>query len=245
MRRGEIDQLEMINRLPPAAIVPRIEYLADLAASRSVIHIGFGDAGYRSTQARAGTWLHEHLSSTASSLVGLDVDHESVETARAAGFVAHVVDCCDADAMGALRLQRADLVVAGEVIEHLDAPGAFLDAVHVLVRPNGLLALTTPNACGLGNALAALAGYEVNHPDHVTLFSCRTLTTLLERHGWTVEETRTYVPEVKKRHDASPRSRLLRVASLSLRSLERLAGRLGRPFVADGLIMVARADRRF
>jgi SAM-dependent methyltransferase len=244
MRRGEIDQLEMITRLPRAAtIVRRIDYLAGLARSRSVIHIGFGDAGYRSTQARAGTWLHEHLSAIASSLVGLDVDRESVEMAREAGFTAHVVNCCDVNAIRALELRSADLVVAGEVIEHLDAPGAFLDAMHVLVRPNGLLALTTPNASGLGNALAALAGFEVNHPDHVILFSCRTLGTLLERHGWTVVETRTYVPEVKKRDDASLRSRVLRVASVTLRSLEEIAGRVGRPFVADGLIMVARSNR--
>ncbi len=242
MAHHEIDQMTMINRLPRAAIVHRIEYLASLAANRRVVHVGFGDARYREVQERAGTWLHGHLADVASSLVGLDVDEPSVAEARAAGFAAHVVDCRDRQAIAALGLAPSDLVVAGEVIEHLDAPGDFLDALHALVHRDGLLALTTPNASGLGNALAALAGYEVNHPDHVTLFSCRTLGTLLERHGWTVEETRTYVPALKKGQGTPPRSRGLRAASVVLGSVERLAGHLGRPFAADGLIVVARAN---
>ena len=103
-----------------------------------------------------------------------------------------------------------------------------------------MLVLTTPNASGLGNALAALAGFEVNHPDHVALFSCRTLTALLERHGWSVVEIRTYVPRVKATGERSRKVRMLRAGGAGLRWLELAAGRLGRPFAADGLIMVAR-----
>jgi hypothetical protein len=194
-------------------------------------------------QDRAGTWLHAHLATTAKSLIGLDTDEAGVNAARDSGFTAHTVDCRDSAAVKALPIEPADLVIAGEVIEHLDAPGPFLDAVGSLVSIDGALALTTPNASGLFNALGALAGLEVNHPDHVVLFSCQTLTALLERHGWSVSMVRTYISIIKPSTERSVRARLLQTAGATLRRFEMIAARLGRPFAADGLIVVARRTR--
>ena len=48
-----------------------------------------------------------------------------------------------------------------------------------------------------GGVCAALGNLEVNHPDHVVLFTCRTLDAMLTRHGWEPFEHRVYVQEVK------------------------------------------------
>jgi SAM-dependent methyltransferase len=206
-----------------------------------VIHVGFADAGFREEQGRAGRWLHGHLADVAGSLVGLDADEPGVAAAAEAGFEAHLVDCTDPAAVAALGLAPADVVLAGEVIEHLGAPGPFLDAMAGLVAPGGTLVITTPNAYGLVNVTASLTRrVEVNHPDHVVMFTWRTLTQLLARHGWTPGDTVTYVPAVRERGE---RSRLESTAVRSVLGLERLLGRLGRPFAADGLIVTAtRAD---
>lgn len=237
---GEFDQLAMIQRLPTARLVDRIPYLVELAAGRRVIDIGFTDAGCRAMQDDAETWLHGHLATSATSLIGLDVDPAGVQSAKAAGYEAHLVDCRDPDAIAALRLPPADVIIAGEVIEHLDAPGPFLDALRLLARPGTDLVLTTPNASGLGNTLAALAGMEINHPDHVTGFTCRTLMALLERHGWSTVAVRTYVPKVKRSADDSRRARALYAVGITIERIERATGRIGRPFLADGLIVVGR-----
>ena len=76
---AEIDQLAMVHRLPSARIVDRIEYLAELAAGKYVVHVGFADAGCREMQAGAGTWLHDRLATRAGSLIGLDVDEDGVQ----------------------------------------------------------------------------------------------------------------------------------------------------------------------
>lgn len=241
MGDGEFDQMAMVYRLPTARVVDRLDFLRDIVGAQRVIHIGFADAGCREMQAGVGTWLHEHLAARAASVIGLDVDEPGVAAAQRAGFEAHVVDCSDPVAVAALSLEPADLVVAGEVLEHLDSPGPFLDSAASLVRREGLLVLTTPNASGLGNALAALAGYELQHPEHVTLYSCRTLTTLLAHHGWSIVEICTYVPRLKPLAERpSGRVRVLRGGGAALLGLERALGRLGRPFAADGLIVVAR-----
>lgn len=230
-------QHDMIHRLPPARCVNRTVYLTERCRGRSVLHVGFVDQGYRDMQDRAGAWLHEHLAAAASRLVGVDVDAAGVAAARDAGYDAHVVDCRDADAVAAAGVEPAELVVAGEVIEHLDSPGEFLDGLHSLVAPDGRLVLTTPNAAGLFNTVAALANVEVNHPDHVVSFTWRTLSRLLADHGFTVEETATFVPAVKDRG-------IRAVGARAITGVERVAGRLGRPFLAEGLIVTCRPTRR-
>jgi polysaccharide deacetylase family protein (PEP-CTERM system associated) len=235
---GGFTQATMVHRLPPARLVDRIDYLTDQARGRRVVHVGFVDTGCRSLQERAGTWLHGHLAATAASLVGLDVDAEGVADARAAGHEAHVVDCRDAAAVAALGLEPADLVIAGEVIEHLDDPGAFLAGLHALVAPGGRLVVTTPNAYGLLNVVASAGRREVNHPDHVVMFTWRTLTNLAARHGWAAEETRLYVPTLKDGADGAGGAAAW--AGRAVVGAERLLGRLGHAYAADGMIVTFR-----
>jgi SAM-dependent methyltransferase len=234
----------MAHRLPPARLVDRVAYLEDSVRGRSAVHVGFVDSGCWEYHTQFDRWLHAHLDRAAAELVGLDLDELGVEEARRRGYEAHQVDCSDAEAVAALGIAPAEVIVAGEIIEHLDNSGAFLDGLHSLTRPGGTLVVTTPNSSGLMNALsAALVGYEVNHPDHVTLYSCFTLCNLLERHGWAVDEVATYVPEVKDREQENGRMKVLAAGARAVLGAERLLARLGRPYAADGLIVRARSDR--
>lgn len=233
----EYGQDELAHQLPDAEIVDRIQWLSARCAGKRVIHVGFADAGFRREQGRAGRWLHGRLHDVAAELVGVDSDRDGVATAADEGFETHLVDCTDSEALAALRLERADIVLAGEVIEHISAPGPFLEALHHLCRPDGTLIITTPNAYGLINvASSILRGVEINHPDHVVMFSWRTLTELLRRSGWEHDQTMTYVLTVRERGD---RSRLEAVGVRLVVGLERVLGRLNRPFSADGLIVTA------
>ena len=147
MSVDDYSQLDMVHRLPSASLVDRFAYLTrprhrTARGARRLRRRRLPDANEQ-----ADAWLHEHLASSARELVGLDLDEEGVERPRR-GYDAHTVDCRDADAVRALGLAPADLVVAGEVIEHLDDCGPFLDGLHALVGPGGLLAVTTPNGAG-------------------------------------------------------------------------------------------------
>ena len=233
----EYGQDELVHRLPRTSIVDRIPWLLDACRDRSIVHVGFADAGFRQEQERADSWLHRHLAEVAASLVGVDTDSRGVDEARAAGYEAHLVDCTDPVAVAALEIEPAEVVLAGEVIEHVDAPGPFLDGLRKLCRDDGRLIVTTPNGCGLVNVAASIVRrVEINHPDHVVMFTWRTLTELMRRHDWNPVDAFTYVPVVRER---GGRSRAEATAVRAVLGAERLLGRLGRPFAADGLIIVA------
>src|SRR5882672_9526728 len=119
----------MVHKLPPAQLVDRFAYLRSLCAGKRVVHVGFVDAGCQELNEQAGAWLHEHLASVARELVGVDLDPAGVDDARARGYEAYAVDCCDRSAVKRAGIAPAEVVVAGEVIEHLDDPGSFLEGM--------------------------------------------------------------------------------------------------------------------
>ena len=207
--------------------------LLEFSRGKRVVHIGFVDEHRLEAKVAGGRGLHERLAEEASSLVGLDVEEEGVRWATERGFEAHAVDAQSPEAVAALGLERADVVVAGEVIEHLDAPGPFLRAMHELVTPVGLLVVTTPNAYRLLNFLAPAAGVELVHPDHTAWHSPHTLANLLARNGWEPEGAAYYQnppPQIEGRVGAAARG------------ARRLFVRVGRlaPFWSDGLVVWSR-----
>ena len=106
--------------------------LVDFAQDKRVVHVGFVDEKRMEDKLGRRPWLHERLRDAATSIVGLDVSEDGVRWAKEQGFDAHAVDAQSPDAVAGLGLEQADVVIAGEVIEHLDAPGPFLHAMTAL-----------------------------------------------------------------------------------------------------------------
>jgi SAM-dependent methyltransferase len=230
---------EFSHRLPDAPLVDRYQHLLGVCRGKRVIDLGFVDEGRLTTKRKQRAWLHELLSRSARELVGIDSDAGGVRLARKLGFESYAADCqSDSDLMD-LELEQADVVVAGELIEHLDRPGDFLEAVKTLVGPTGVLVLTTPNAARLTNLLGSLAHRELANPDHVAWYSWHALKTLLERHGWVLRSVAFY----SIARLAPPRS-LAWSERLKLRAVNgiRAAMRplfLLRPALADGIVAEA------
>ena len=90
------------------------------------------------------------LAENASEVVGCDIAHEAIEYARkvygAAKDSTLRVEYCESDCLALpFPAARFDLVVAFEIIEHLDNPQAFLDEMDRVLSPAGILIVSTPN----------------------------------------------------------------------------------------------------
>jgi hypothetical protein len=86
---------------------------------------------------------------------------------------------------------RTDLLICGEVVEHLSNPGKFLDYLRRYQAP---VIITVPNAFAEIARRHMMRGYENVNPDHVCWYSYRTLKTLVERVGFKIEEAHWYGP---------------------------------------------------
>jgi SAM-dependent methyltransferase len=79
-----------------------------------------------------------------------------------------------------------DAVALFEVIEHLQSPRAYIEKIARLVRPGGMLALSTPNIHSLAYRLLGREWNAVGPNDHLYYFSPRTLERLLNSCGFTI-----------------------------------------------------------
>jgi Methyltransferase domain len=172
-------------------------------------------------------WLHEQLASVASEVFGVDssekVPQEGLRTGERSAI--YRADVCNLAEFLQSRPICPDVIVAGELIEHLPNPLAFLQSLrtHSCLQ-NKTLLLTTPNATALHNCLIALTKRESTHPDHLTILSYKTLSTLFRRSGFTQWQLIPYYAsftEMKQR--VSPVSRpLVRLCERVINGAERI-----------------------
>lgn len=181
--------------LPP--LVDRVDHLVAAAAGRRVLHVGCANAPYTADSLAAGTLLHDRLRATADLVIGVDSDRDALDllAARDSGPLLHVERSIEEHLD---EIPAVDLVVAGEVVEHVDDAGGLLRSLRaVMVRDGAELVITTINAYGALRMLqyawprrGPLS--EPVHPDHVAYYSIRTLGLLCERQGLEVVDVAFY-----------------------------------------------------
>lgn len=160
-------------------------------------------------------WLHGRVVEVAERAVALDLDVDGIAEIRRRGLEGVVGDASSFDLPA-----QFDVVLAGELIEHLVDMRGFMESVRRNLAPGGRLVLTTPNAFALTNFLYRLGkGPAPINPDHTCWFCAETVTKMLQKGAFRVEHL-TYV------HQDTPGHYRAGVASLVRRLLpERLAWR--------------------
>lgn len=132
------------------------------------------------------------------SVVGLEIDPGAAALAR---------DVCDEVVVGDVETMELpfapgsfDVVVCGDLIEHLRDAEAFLERVRPLLHGEGRLVLTTPNVANWAMRLSLLFGRwryterGILDRTHLHLFTRATLLELLSRAGYEVVTSDFTVP---------------------------------------------------
>ncbi|MCX7806583.1 MAG: class I SAM-dependent methyltransferase [Planctomycetota bacterium] len=162
----------------------REEIIIPLCRGRDCLDCGAADHDAFVEKQEAGTWLHARIAEVARSCLGVDLLEERVREINATGRYRFMT--CDVERMEFD--SEFDVVVAGELIEHLFNPGLFLDGAWRALRINGRLIITTPNPFSCTNILKTIFfGKEKIHPEHTMLFSPQPLAYIVSRHGFAVE----------------------------------------------------------
>jgi SAM-dependent methyltransferase len=189
--------MKFIHKLPrPKVARSRDEAILELCRGKTVLHLGFVDEGLLEKRVKCGEWLHEKVVHSAKRAVGFDISEYGVARSRQMGFKdCYVVDVEKLDATPNVPRLEYDVVLATDIIEHLDNPGNFLKALHSIMGPSTILVITTPNALSLRTIWYPFARLEVVHPDHNSYFSPSTLAHLLVKFGFKMKATILYSPK--------------------------------------------------
>lgn len=161
---------KMMHEVPEAPVVDRIEFILAHCKGKKVLNLGScsGD-------------LHDKIGLVSLAITGvdkraeadivLDLDHAPEELPRPMTSI-------------------TNMIVAGEIIEHLSNPGRLLTMLRGFHCP---LLVTVPNAFSEAGRQTMLSrNIENVNSDHVAWYSYWTLKTLVERFGFAVKEFAWY-----------------------------------------------------
>lgn len=169
------------------------EEILDLCKGKKVLHlgcVGFADSSAVEREELIAGSLHAALTSVAT-VTGIDSSAEVVARLRELGHFDNIL-AGDVEKLGELTLdEKFDVVVAGDIIEHLANPGLFLSGIKRFFHGDTLFILTTPNAFGLLN----FGRFSLNRfhegKEHVMTFNAQNLTQLLARYDFMVKRLDT------------------------------------------------------
>lgn len=160
------------NLTAPAFIDRRLdEIVAGFAGYHQdghLLDVGFGAGTLLEAAHRAG-WQ----------AFGVEVSQRAADHVRAMGF--EVV--CGTLAEAQYPSNYFDVVTASEVLEHVVDPQTILQEIARVLRPGGLLWLTTPHGRGISARILGLKWSTVSPPEHLQLFSRSGIKTMLEAAG--------------------------------------------------------------
>jgi 2-polyprenyl-3-methyl-5-hydroxy-6-metoxy-1,4-benzoquinol methylase len=171
--------------------VEREKFILKFCEGKKVLHLGCADWPYTEERIKSGTWLHSKITEVASECMGVDLDENTVFDLQNKHGINNVIQG-NAEELGDLNLDGFDVVVAGEIIEHLNNPGLFLESAKSVLIPDGKLLITTTNAFCFRRFLRIPFGKESIHPDLTYYFSHTTLETLTKRFWYSAVAKYSY-----------------------------------------------------
>lgn len=172
-----------LEKLKVRKPVDRLLYISKFCKNKKVLDIGCYDETAIKLKENNGYWLHKLISSEAKKVIGID-SSDLIKSEIKTGPKSKIIkkNLFDLDESFA-KANKIDVIVAGELIEHIPNVSRFLQLMKRLY-PKKTLILTTPNATSFSNILLAFFNRESNHKDHIQIFSYKTLYTLLMKNGF-------------------------------------------------------------
>ncbi len=104
--------------------------------------------------------------------------------------------CCDINKGLPLKANSIDIIIAGEIIEHIYNPIKFIRECNKILKKGGTLILSTPNICSLKNRFKVLFGQlpeycaepseDESFERHIIDFNFSRLIQILKENGFKI-----------------------------------------------------------
>lgn len=158
---------KMLHQVPAAAVIDREKFIWQRCKGKRVLELGASGALMVTLREIAGAYLGIDRQD-GEAIIGYDLDNVCNDPFPRPEW-------------------PVDVIVCGEVLEHLSNPGSVLGRLQAQF-PGVPVIITVPNAFAAPAKAQMAEGIENVNRDHVCWYSYRTLRTLLERYGYTIAE---------------------------------------------------------
>lgn len=155
-----------------------------MCTGKTVLDMGCIDHSYSTALGLGDRWLHKQIKAVAASLTGLDILQEDALELNRLGYDIRIANAEQFD-FG----EKFDVIVAGDLIEHLSNIGMFLQSVKRHMHAESLFIISTPNPFNVEQAISAVFANSINvHPQHTVWLSPQVCWELVSREHLSIAE---------------------------------------------------------
>ncbi|MFA7717375.1 MAG: class I SAM-dependent methyltransferase [Candidatus Absconditabacterales bacterium] len=176
----------------------REKTLIDYIKEKTVLDLGVGDTSDR--------FLHKFISDNAKEVIGVELDEKRAEKLKNIGYKIHVGNAEEINLN-----KKFDVVIAGDLIEHVNNVGLFLENVKRHLQEGGYFIFNTPNIFSINFLLRGLffGGNVKQFPEHVYGFNKDMIRELARRYNLSIKKEIYF-----SHHEKNIRSYIIRLLSL-------------------------------
>lgn len=181
-------------------LIYRKDKIVELCSKKTVLHLGFIQHSHLYKELiQKGNWLHQKINNVARKLVG--IDFLQTEVSYIQNKYDYEVYYADVTSLEKWEYnEKFDVIICGELIEHLQNPGLMLDGIKRFMFKDTILIITTPNPWSrnrLKLIKKVIKEAKWLNPEHTCWFSFQTLKQLLERSGFSEVNYSYYYAETE------------------------------------------------
>jgi 2-polyprenyl-3-methyl-5-hydroxy-6-metoxy-1,4-benzoquinol methylase len=159
------------RELKIATALPRLEAIKKVALGNRLLDVGCATGFFLEAAAEQGF-----------DVTGVEFSTVAISLARP--DIRERIVCGDVNALSNQESAKFDVVSALDIVEHVQDPGKFLSEIREILRPGGILALSTPDTGHYLRYVMASRWPMLQPMQHTFLFSRRGLKALLESCGY-------------------------------------------------------------
>ena len=162
--------------------VPKNDFVIEQCTGRSVLDLGCIDHSVETALALGDDWLHSRVRQVADHVVGVDLLADDAAALNELGFDIRVANVEDFDLV-----QTFDVVVAGDLIEHLSNIGLFLESVSRHMHDHSVFVVTTPNPYNLEQSMNGIFRNKTFvNGEHTVSIDPKAMYQLVERSPFVI-----------------------------------------------------------
>lgn len=164
---------QAIKQYIKAPVMVKDDYILKACTGKNVLDVGCVGQNKFFTDPR---WVHAKIKKISGKLTGVDINQSHQKEFEELGYTLLTPEKL------AISQEKFDVIVMGDVIEHVDNLVEFLNFYKGFLNENGVMVITTPNALSIRQTLNVLLyGRPGINDEHTSVLECNTMLELFGR----------------------------------------------------------------
>lgn len=168
-----MNKTALITKYLKAPVIVKDDFILSKCKGKKVLDVGCVGQNKFFT---SPLWVHGKIKKAAAELTGVDINTEATKELTELGYLVLTPEQLTTSN------ETFDVIVMGDVIEHVDNIVEFLNFYKKFLKEKGELIITTPNAFNIRQSIAILLyGKPGINDEHTSTLDCYTMLELLKR----------------------------------------------------------------